>query len=711
MVLLRTGTSEIPFRELDYAWEPVAVNGGGWVTGLDHADSGAVYARTDVGGAYRWDEQRTSWTQMITLDGVPDPESADYSVESLAVAPSSDKVVYVAVGDTLDARRGRVLRSDDAGRTWRVSKRRFRVHGNADWRQAGSRLAVDPADPDVVLLGTRQDGLWRSDDGGQDWERLAGLPEARTTADEDPAGVTFLLFDGGQDRRGDATEGLWAGVEGVGVLRSEDAGESWDVVHPTPDGIPRDAEIASNGNLYVVVAGGGAQVLRVSPDGTTVDTIGPGGTPSVVAVDPKDPDRLFVGDEGVRDGFFWRSEDGGDNWDTLDVALASLDVGWPLKTSLEDYMSAGDLAFDPVRPGTLWFAEGMGVWRSEDLDDGEVTWSFTSNGIEELVSNDAVKPPNQPLVTAHWDRNLFRHPSTGAEPVLTDRFNSAWSIDISGSDPSRMVAVVDDHRFCCNEDGLAGQSGWSSDGGATWQRFGSLVDGNHPEGLAFGNIAISSGDVDNLVWLPSNGAPVHHSKDGGASWAPSEYPGSEPHFAYFLHRDVLIADPDATGTFYALDADGLVRSTDGGVTWTLQRSKGLPDRRALRFNATLATVSGRSGELLLTTGRLDEGSYGLFRSTDAGDTWIELPALRDVGRLTVGPPMTAGGPPVLFATGRVSKTEGLWRSDDDAKTWQLVSRAPAGRHQEITVLAPDPEVPGRVFVGFLGTGFVSGQPT
>jgi photosystem II stability/assembly factor-like uncharacterized protein len=708
-VVLRWGQSQTSFDEVAYAWEPVAVHGGGWVTGLQLTDSGAVYARTDGGGAYRWDERSAEWAQIITFEGVPDPESADFRVESLAVAPSDDQVVYAAVGATLEARQGRVLRSEDAGQTWRASERGFTVHGNAQWRQGGARLAVDPADPDVVLLGTRLEGLWRSTDGGEDWERLSGLPEARTPADQEAAGVTFLLFDA-VERGAEATRGMWAGVEGVGVLRSEDAGQSWDVVHETPDGVPRDAELGRDGRLFVVVAGGGAGVVRVSPDGDVVDTVSPGGTPSVVAVDTRDPDRVFVGDEGVRDGQLWRSEDGGDSWVALDVALESRDVRWPLETDLEGYMSAGDLTFDPARPGTLWFAEGMGVWRSDDLDDGEVTWSFTSTGIEQLVANDAVKPPGQPLLTAHWDRNLMRHPSDGARPVLTERFNSAWSLDISESEPSRLVAVVDDHRFCCDEDGLAALSGWSSDGGASWQRFGSLLDGSHPEGLAFGNIEMSSADPDDLVWLPSNGGAVHYSTDGGASWLPSDYPGSEPHFGYFLHRDVLAADPDAPGTFYALDADGILRSTDGGATWTLQGSDGLPARAALRFNATLATVPGRSGELVLTTGLLDEGSHGLFRSTDAGETWEELPGLQDVGRLAVGPALTAGGPPVLFATGRNGDTTGLWRSTDGAMTWRLLSRAPAGLHQEITVLSPDPEVPGEVYVGFLGLGFVSGRP-
>ena len=690
-----------------YSWKPVTVRGGGWVTGLVATPSGGVWARTDVGGAYHWDDAAQTWRQLLMRGGVQDPVPADYGVEALAVAPSDDRVVYLSVGRSLDEREGRVLRSTDGGRTWQRSGERFTVDGNADWRQAGARLAVDPADPDVAYLGTREEGLFRTTDGGRSWRPLSALPAAAHAGDGAAAGVTFVIPFGGTDG---TPAGLWAGVEGVGVLRSDDAGRSWDLVHPTPGGIPRDAERGADGRLYVVVAGSSAGVVRISATGEAVP-VSPGGAPAVVAVDPADPDHVFVGDGGIRDGFLWRSRDGGTTWDTLDVALASPDAPWPLKTDLESYMSSGELAFDPARPGTLWFAEGMGVWRSDDLDDGEVTWTFTSNGIEELVSNDAVKPAGFPLLTAHWDRNVFRHPADGpAEVPLTGRFDSAWSLAVAPKDPSFVVAVVDDHRFCCDEDGLAGQSGWSEDGGATWHRFGSLAGGTHPQGLAFGGVAVSSGSVDHLVWVPSNGGKVHYSRDRGQTWQPAAYPGSEPDFAYYLHRHVLTSDPVRPDTFYVLDADGVLGSTDGGATWQLKRGQGLPDRAARRFNATLAAVPGRAGELVMTTGLLDEGSHPLYHSTDGGDTWTELPGLADVGRVCLAPAARPGGVPLMFATGRQGSDEGLWRSADLGTTWEQISAAPGGNYQDITVLAADPDAYGTVYVGFSGTGFLSGTP-
>ena len=81
------------------------------------------------------------------------------------------------------------------------------------------------------------------------------------------------------------------------------------------------------------------------------------------------------------------------------------------------------------------------------------------------------------------------------------------------------------------------------------------------------------------------------------------------------------------------------------------------------------------------------------------------------GRTTaLGAPLEADGPPALYATGRSRDTTGLWRSGDRGETWDLLSSAPAGRHQDISVLAGDPEVPGRIYVGFSGTGFVVGSP-
>ena len=696
--------------DVPYSWRTMAVGGGGWVTGLSTSDGGALYARTDVGGAYRWDRDGSRWVQMIVEGGVPDPDFSDYVVEALATAPSDGDRVYMTVGDDLTEPVGRVLVSDDAGRSWEEGGRRFAVHGNAEWRQAGSRLAVDPEDPDLVLLGTRTEGLWLSDDAGTSWRELSALPRGREREGEDPAGVTFAVFDP-DGRDGDAAARFWVGVAGAGVFLTEDGGESWTLIAPTPDGVPRDADLAGD-HLYVAVGGGQPAMLKIDRGGATSESLYPPDHVAAVAVSPADPDLVFAGNEGVRDGYLFRSRDGGSTWDELDVEIASEEAVWPLRTRLDSYMSVGDFAFEPSRPDTLWFAEGMGVWRSSDLDDDEVTWDFASTGIEELVSSDAVKPPGRPLLTAHWDRNLFRHPDgEPSYPPLSDRFNSAWSLDVAAKDPDAVVAVVSDHRSCCIEDGLSNQSGYSADGGQTWRRFGSLEAGTHPEGLEFGNIAVSSGEPDDLVWVPSNGGAVHYSGDRGDTWRPSEYSGSEPHFAHYLRRSALIADASRGGTFYVLDADGVQVSQDAGATWRRTASRGLPGRDALRFNATLLSLPGRAGELLLTTGLLDEGSHGLFRSSDAGESWTELPGLEDVARIGLGPPVRPGDPTTVFASGRRGDVTGLWRSGDLGRTWQLITTAPLGIYQDISVLVADPDVAGRVYVGFSGTGFVVGTPS
>ena len=690
-----------------YTWTAVAAGGGGFATGVATGPTGEVFARTDVGGAYRWDDLASSWRQVIVAPGVPDARRADYGVLSLAVAPSDGDVVYVATGDTLGRARGRVLRSDDGGRTWATGDQRFAIDGNGDGRRGGERLSVDPADPDTVLLGTQTQGLWRSVDGARTWERLEGLPSG--SAGEADARVDVPVV--ATTAPGPTTGGpsvVVAAVGGVGIVRSDDGLRSWEVVHPIAEGYPRHASAGPDG--VVVVAVPGARPSLVAVDGRTgevTDVTPPGGTEvATVAVDPRDPDRLVAGANGIRDGELWRSDDGGATWRSLDVAIEA-DGRWPEAAGVDRYLAAGALAFDPTRPGTLWLAEGVGMWRTDDLDDGEVTWSFSSSGMELVVANDVAKPAGAPLLTAQWDRPLLRHPSgEWAGLPLTDRFMAGWDLAVAPGDPSVVAVVAADHRPCCDD---ADASGLSDDAGATWRPFPSLSSGAHPPGLRYGNIAISSGSTDDLVWVPSEGALPHRSSDGGRTWEPARYPGSEPHQAHYLDRHVLAADPVAAGTFYVLDADGVLRSDDGGASWELTEGTDLVPRYARRWNATLVAVPGRAGELLLSSGPLEDAEMGLLRSLDGGDSWVELPGIEAVGTFGLGPP-TAEAPAELFATGRVGDREALWRTPDMGASWCLVADHPGGLEQSITVVAGDPEVPGRVHVGFAGTGFVVGEP-
>jgi hypothetical protein len=728
-VLSLTGSAQAastltPVAEGTTSWSQVEVHGGGWVTGIVTTRSGAVYARTDVGGAYRWEEAAQRWAQMITTTGVAYPAETDYSVESLAVAPTDGQTVYAAVDGHADT--GRVLRSSDGGRTWRSpGTQRFRISGNGEWRQGGERLSVDPANPDVVMFGSRTQGVWRSEDGGVTW--------LRTTAPAgpgvgEPAGAMFTLFDPASPVVGGRTQGAWIGVQNVGVLRTDDAGRTWRVVHAVANGVPRDVDLASNGQLFFVVDGAPSQVVRLDTrtNAATVLRQSTADQFGSVAVDPTNPSLIFVGDDGVRDGKLWRSTNGGSAWTALNVALdADADDQWVKVSDIEGWMSNGAMEFDPARPGRLWFAEGMGVWTSSDLSDGEVTWRFTSDGIEELVSNAAVKPPGKPLVTASWDRGLFRHPTPskgGAQLPHTTGFGSAWDVTASPTDPDFLAAVLNDHQD------LSGgwhpnrkASAYSTDGGATWTRFPALAAGTAPADMMFGNIAVSAGNNDNLVWTPSRvWTRAYYTKDRGATWQRSNMPGVVEgdflHPAHYLKRETLTADPVVPGTFYALGGNdrtgdpAVWKTMDGGANWTKLPATGLrPSYWDFRFNSHLVAVPGRSGHLFALAGHTDSGGHPFWRSTDGGMTWQEKTSVLNAHALGVGAPLTPGGPPTLYTYGRVGTKSGIYQSTDYGDRWTFISGQPNDWHQRVTAVVGDPEVPGKLYVGFSGGGFVVGE--
>lgn len=81
-----------PTGEL-YEWSDVKIGAGGFVTGLVIHPKAAdiVYARTDVGGVFRWNPANQSWMQLLQADSLP--EKVSYSIESVAIAPSDLNVV------------------------------------------------------------------------------------------------------------------------------------------------------------------------------------------------------------------------------------------------------------------------------------------------------------------------------------------------------------------------------------------------------------------------------------------------------------------------------------------------------------------------------------------------------------------------------------------------------------------------------------------
>src|SRR5215472_8897307 len=181
--LMLVACSAVGANTHQYAWRNVVIGGGGFVTGvLFHpAERNLVYARTDVGGAYRSIDAGEHWTPMTDwIQGI------DFTgIESFAVDPWDANRIYLAAGIYSNTRAA-ILVSDDQGRTWRRTEVPFKMGGNEAGRFNGERLAVDPHQTRVLFFGSRRDGLWRSNNRGITWTKSPGFPQI-DTADLSPS--------------------------------------------------------------------------------------------------------------------------------------------------------------------------------------------------------------------------------------------------------------------------------------------------------------------------------------------------------------------------------------------------------------------------------------------------------------------------------------------------------------------------------------------
>ena len=157
-------------------WQSVKYGGGGYIPGLIYhpTSPNVLYARTDIGGVYRWNATTSTWVAIT--DGLGIKEGFFQGSESLALDPNDDKRVYMSTGlYDWDGRNGRLYISTDRGDNWTHVDLPFRTGANDPGRAIGERLMVDPNKSSVLYYGTRTSGLWKSEDYGQTWNQVKSL--------------------------------------------------------------------------------------------------------------------------------------------------------------------------------------------------------------------------------------------------------------------------------------------------------------------------------------------------------------------------------------------------------------------------------------------------------------------------------------------------------------------------------------------------------
>ena len=621
-----------------------------------------IYARTDIGGAYRWNSATSRWTPL--MDFVSFDDWNLMGVDSLATDPVEPNRLYVLAGTYTNSwtnMNGAILRSTDRGNTFQRTNLPFKSGGNMPGRSMGERLAVDPNRNSILFLGTRSgNGLWKSTDFGATWAKVTSFPNPGNFVQQpgdvylgDNVGVVWVTFD---KRNGNATNGTQTIYVGVAdkanpIYRSTNGGATWAPVPFQPTGfLPHHGVLSPNGILYVTYSdwagpydGGKGDVWKFDtatgvwtmispiPSSSADDYFGYGG----LAVDTRAPNTIMVSalNSWWPDTIIFRSTNGGATWTRIwdwggsgrtfrylqDISAApwltfNANPPPPEITPKLGWM-VGDLEIDPFNSNRMLYGTGATIYGSDDLtawdSGGQIHISVKAQGIEETAVLDLISPPSgAPLISGLGDVCGFRHNSLTTTPAAmmgSPTFISTTSLDYAELSPGFVVRVGNANAGIRN-------SGFSFDGGTNW-----FQGNNQPGGVNGGGTVAANANATRVVWSPS-GAGVHFSTDNGNTWTPST--GIPSGARVGSDRvDPMRFYGFANGTFYV--------STNGGATFTASAATGLPSSG--RFKA----VPGRSGDIWLAGGS-EGGTYGLWYLTNFGASFTRLTNVQEADNIGFG---------------------------------------------------------------------------
>ncbi len=414
--------------------------------------------------------------------------------------------------------------------------------------------------------------------------------------------------------------------------------------------------------VLTVFAFGGTTVARAGVNRWT--TPGPqGGAILQIVIDPERFSTVYALAHGA--GVF-RSDDGGATWTLRNSGMS----GFPQA-----------LAISPSDPDVLYATSNQAVYRTDNRGDA---WSFVgafTSGVfvNPAVSGFAVDPGDPNLV---WVASNEQHTFGTGSLYRSEDGGSTWlpvratlpgnpGTGIIAADPrapGTLYAAVDGYQK-------------TTDRGQSWSPFGSGLNGTldslafplgAPHLIVAGTrsngifVSVDSGsswvsastglsgdalEVFDVAAIPGSPASLYAATRGGLYRTDSA--GSTWRLVSVGERPVLRVRPDAPRTLFASDG-GVVRSLDGGLIWQASSS-------GLVATAVQAVEVGIDGRLFSAVGA------GLFRSNDAGETWVAGPSVPEHGRITALLPDPTDASTLYV--GACSGSIAVYRSLDGGATW------------------------------------------
>jgi photosystem II stability/assembly factor-like uncharacterized protein len=569
-------------------------------------------------------------------------------------------------------------------------------------------LAVDPARPARIFLGTVDGHIFGSEDSGAHWS-LLGRASPRLDAV-----ITAILVD---PRDGNVLfASSWtrdAVATGGGVQRSADGGRTWSDAGLVGQAVRALAMAPSNPNI--LVAGTLDGVYRSLDAARSWQRISPEYHEELrnfdsLAIDPRDPQIIYAGTFHLP----WKTADGGRSWrpvhqgmiDDSDVMSLLVDEGgsqriyasacsgiyrsddganqWK-KIQGIPYTARRTYAItqDPQQPGRVYAATSEGLWKTVD---GGMTWRRTTP--ESMVVNTVV------VSVGHPGRVLIGTEEMGvlASDDGGEHFQDAnagfdhrqiLALGLDAERPGRALAVL----AHAPEPVLA-----TEDAGRTWSALGPELRAEEvlrvyaaPDGAWWVSLVrggLLRYDAGKMAWKQAGTAVGEAANrkvplSSGGHQSPGKTIGRRQSLT-----DVVTDMAFASNGWYAATSGGLLVSTDRGANWAPK-----PVGVSPSLPVQSVQVSSDGERIRVVSLR------GLVFSVDAGKTW----AWHDL-------PLNSGGAVTLYARPGDENTliaiarNGLYISRDMGKVWeQAASGLPSTPVQSFAATV-------EVFVAAMRTG-------